>query len=137
MPRLIFSSARERQFPEVFCGVHVKWATPIAAIILQVYIVYIALHSLTSIACGITEIPQESQHCFESTMACRSNVSYLYSLQTFSAALYISSGDISSLIESFNAALWVFLFLSFISVLIMRFTHKDDKRPFKVNILSF
>ena len=34
--RLIFSSAREGQFPAVMSGVHVKWGTPIAAIVLQV-----------------------------------------------------------------------------------------------------
>ena len=34
---MIFSSAREQQFPEVFCGVHTKWGTPISAVILQVY----------------------------------------------------------------------------------------------------
>ena len=37
--RLIFSSAREGQFPTVMSGVHVKWGTPIAAIVLQVSVI--------------------------------------------------------------------------------------------------
>jgi L-type amino acid transporter 9 len=84
--RMIFSSAREQQFPEVFCGVHEKWGTPISAVILQ---------------------------------ACMT-------------AIYISVGDIGSLIQGLSAAQWVFICLAFVSVLIMRFTHKDDHRPFKV-----
>ena len=56
---------------------------------------------------------------------------YIY-LQMVTTSIYIVSGDISTLIESFSASLWVFIFLSFLSILIMRFTHKDDRRPFKV-----
>ena len=44
------------------------------------------------------------------------------------------AGDISSLIEGFSAAVWLFYLLSFTSILIMRFTHRDLKRPFKVSL---
>ena len=47
-------------------------------------------------------------------------------------AIYISVGDIGSLIQGLSAAQWVFICLAFVSILIMRFTHKDDHRPFKV-----
>ena len=57
---------------------------------------------------------------------------WVFSLQACMTSLYILVGDISSLIQGFSAAQWVFIFLTFISILIMRFTHKDDKRPFKV-----
>ena len=34
--RSIFSSAREGLLPEVLCGVHKKWGTPVVAILLHV-----------------------------------------------------------------------------------------------------
>lgn len=34
--RVIFSSARDHQLMEVFCGLHQKWNTPLAAILLNV-----------------------------------------------------------------------------------------------------
>lgn len=53
-------------------------------------------------------------------------------LQILTVSICIVAGDISVLIEGFSAAIWVFYGLSFLSLLIMRFTHKNDKRPFKV-----
>ena len=43
-----------------------------------------------------------------------------------------AAGNISDLISSFSAAIWVYYTLSFISLLIMRVTYKDEERPFKV-----
>ena len=40
--------------------------------------------------------------------------------------------DIEQLINSFNAAAWIFYGLCFASLLIMRITHRRDKRPYKV-----
>ena len=49
------------------------------------------------------------------------------------ATTMISVGDISELIEAFSAAAFVFYMLVFISVLIMRVTHRDQPRLFKVH----
>ena len=49
------------------------------------------------------------------------------------ATIMISVGDISELIEAFSAAAFVFYMLVFISVLIMRVTHRDQPRLFKVH----
>ena len=41
-------------------------------------------------------------------------------------------GDIENLIDAFSAATWVFYGLSFLGLIIMRFTHKKKRRPYKV-----
>ena len=50
------------------------------------------------------------------------------------ATIMISVGDIGELIEAFSAAAFVFYMLVFISVFIMRVTHRDQPRLFKVHL---
>ena len=50
------------------------------------------------------------------------------------ATIMISVGDISELIEAFSAAAFVFYMLVFIAVLIMRVTHRNQPRLFKVHL---
>ena len=60
---------------------------------------------------------------------------FLFILSSFQITLGLiitAIGNISDLISSFSAAIWVYYTLSFISLLIMRFTYKDEERPFKV-----
>lgn len=47
----------------------------------------------------------------------------------------IIPGDISSLIDFFSFTAWFFYGCAFLSLIVMRFTKKDMKRPFKVFIL--
>ena len=49
--------------------------------------------------------------------------------------VYVTAGNISDLITSFNAATWIMYGLSFVSLLIMRVTHRHEPRPFKVWII--
>ena len=49
------------------------------------------------------------------------------------STIMISVGDIGELIAAFSAAAFVFYMLAFISVLIMRVTHRDQPRLFKVH----
>ena len=113
MCRVIFGAAREGQIPEVFCGIHVKLGTPMAAILLQVG--------------ECVDIKFHSQYVCE-----MHGLTAVVSLQTAMTTMYILAGNIDSLIEGFSASVWLFYILSFISILIMRFTHKDHNRPFKV-----
>ena len=55
--------------------------------------------------------------------------------QVVLSSVYIMAGDISNLISSFNAAIWTYYCLSFVSLLIMRVTHRHEPRPFKVWIV--
>ena len=43
-------------------------------------------------------------------------------------------GTINQLIDAFNAASWVFYGLAIGGLLIMRITHEDVPRPFKVGV---
>ena len=54
-------------------------------------------------------------------------------VQVCVSTVYLLSGDISSLIEGQAATMWVFFLLCFVAILIMRVTHKEIKRPFKVS----
>ena len=57
----------------------------------------------------------------------------LYSfIQCSGASFWVMVGNIESLINSFNAALWVFYGLVFVGLLIMRVTHRNHPRPYKV-----
>ena len=51
------------------------------------------------------------------------------------STVYITAGNISDLISSFNAAAWLEYCLSFVSLLIMRVTYRHEPRPFKVWII--
>ena len=51
------------------------------------------------------------------------------------SAVLVCVGDIGELIESFSAASYSFYLLSFIAVLIMRITHPNHPRPFKVLLI--
>ena len=55
-------------------------------------------------------------------------------LQAMMATIMIGVGDIGELIEAFSAAAFVFYMLVFIAVLIMRVTHRDKPRLFKVTL---
>ena len=57
------------------------------------------------------------------------------SMQALLASVWVLIGNIDSLIDSFNAAIWVFYGLVFAGFLIMRVTHRDQPRPYKVTIL--
>ena len=60
---------------------------------------------------------------------------FMFTLSCFQITLGVIitvAGNISDLISSFSAAIWVYYTLSFISLLIMRVTYKDEERPFKV-----
>ena len=48
------------------------------------------------------------------------------------ATIMICVGDIGELIGAFAAAAFVFYLLVFIALIIMRFTHPNEPRPFKV-----
>ena len=54
------------------------------------------------------------------------------SMQASLASVWVLIGNIDSLINSFNAAIWVFYGLVFAGLLIMRVTHRNQPRPFKV-----
>ena len=54
------------------------------------------------------------------------------SMQALLASVWVLIGNIDSLIDSFNAAIWVFYGLVFAGFLIMRVTHRDQPRPYKV-----
>ena len=56
-------------------------------------------------------------------------------MQVVLATVYILAGDISDLISSFNASIWTYYCLSFVSLLIMRVTYRHEPRPFKVWII--
>ena len=56
-------------------------------------------------------------------------------VQVVLTTVYILAGDISDLISSFNASIWTYYCLSFVSLLIMRVTHRHEPRPFKVWII--
>ncbi|CAI9735030.1 (0,+)-type amino acid transporter 1-like isoform X1 [Octopus vulgaris] len=51
------------------------------------------------------------------------------------ALIMIIPGEISSLIDFFSFTAWLFYGLAFLSLIVMRFTKKDEPRPFKVFIL--
>ena len=68
-------------------------------------------------------------HCIHST--------FLSLFQATMATIMVSVGDISELIEAFSAAAFVFYMLVFISVLIMRVTHRDQPRLFKVHFTLY
>ena len=55
--------------------------------------------------------------------------------QVVLGTVYVLAGDISDLISSFNAAIWTYYCLSFVSLLIMRVTYRHEPRPFKVWIV--
>ena len=46
----------------------------------------------------------------------------------------IIPSNLNQLINSYSLAMWVFYGLAFAGLLIMRVTHRDVKRPFKVCI---
>ena len=52
--------------------------------------------------------------------------------QTTLAMCLTAVGNISGLISSFSAAIWVYYALTFASLLIMRVTYRNEERPFKV-----
>ena len=52
--------------------------------------------------------------------------------QAFIAAIFIMVGDIKFLIKAYISAIWVFYGLTFVSLLIMRVTHRKITRPYKV-----
>ena len=57
----------------------------------------------------------------------------LYSfIQCSGASFWVMVGNIESLINSFNATFWVFYGLVFVGLLIMRVTHRNQPRPYKV-----
>ena len=87
--REIFVAARDGMLPEILCGVHVSFKTPMPAVLLQSVI----------------------------------------------SAVYILMGNIDQLINAFSAALWLFYALGIFGIFIMRITHKDKHRPFKVWLL--
>ncbi|XP_029657095.2 b(0,+)-type amino acid transporter 1-like [Octopus sinensis] len=51
------------------------------------------------------------------------------------ALIMIIPGEISSLIDFFSFTAWLFYGLAFLSLIVMRFTKKNEPRPFKVFIL--
>ena len=53
-------------------------------------------------------------------------------IQCSVASLWVMIGNIESLINSFNATFWVFYGLVFVGILIMRVTHRNQPRPYKV-----
>ena len=53
-------------------------------------------------------------------------------LQTTAATVYAVSGNVSSLINGFNAAVWIFYGLNFAGIIILRITERNRPRPFKV-----
>ena len=56
-------------------------------------------------------------------------------LQVVLSTIYIMAGDISDLISAFNASIWTYYCLSFVSLLIMRVTYRHESRPFKVWVI--
>ncbi|XP_048742291.1 b(0,+)-type amino acid transporter 1-like isoform X2 [Ostrea edulis] len=54
---------------------------------------------------------------------------------TVVALLMLIPGDIGSLIDFFSFAAWMFYALAIVSLMILRFTRKDDYRPIKIFIL--
>ena len=59
-------------------------------------------------------------------------LSYTPTIQSFIAAVFIVASDINFLIDAFSSVAWVFYGLSFVSLLIMRVTHRKTPRPYKV-----
>ncbi|XP_078400538.1 b(0,+)-type amino acid transporter 1 [Cetorhinus maximus] len=53
----------------------------------------------------------------------------------FLSIIYIIPGDINTLINYFSFASWIFYGLTTLSLIVMRFTRKDLKRPVKVPII--
>ncbi|XP_064640838.1 b(0,+)-type amino acid transporter 1-like [Lineus longissimus] len=51
------------------------------------------------------------------------------------ALLMIIPGDIASLIDFFSFTAWLFYGLTFLALIVMRFTHKDAPRPLKIPIV--
>ena len=47
-------------------------------------------------------------------------------------SIFVLLGSINQLIDGFNITAWIFYCLVFIAVIIMRFTKRKEKRPFKV-----
>ncbi|KAL5466759.1 hypothetical protein EMCRGX_G030908 [Ephydatia muelleri] len=53
-------------------------------------------------------------------------------LQTLLSMVMCLVGDIGGLIDSFNASIWLFYGLTFLALLIMRVTHREARRHYKV-----
>ena len=53
-------------------------------------------------------------------------------IQSFLALIMIIPGSIESLIDFFNFAVWFFYGGTMAALLVMRYTHRDVVRPFKV-----
>ena len=47
-------------------------------------------------------------------------------------SIFVLLGSINQLIDGFNITAWIFYCLVFIAAIIMRFTKRKEKRPFKV-----
>ena len=48
----------------------------------------------------------------------------------------IIPGDIGSLIDFFSFAVWMFYAATMMALIVMRFTRKDEVRPYKVRDLT-
>jgi len=51
--------------------------------------------------------------------------------------IYIIPNDFDALVNAFSFSTWLFYALTIAAVIILRFTHKDYPRPFKVRIPCF
>lgn len=102
--RIVFNAAREGFLPESLSGLHKESKTPIAA---------------TGTLVG------DSTPYF--------NFSDLWHVQFLVGSASLLLGGISELIECVGASIFLFYLLVIIGLLIMRFTHVDEPRLFKVS----
>ena len=55
----------------------------------------------------------------------------------FLSLLYLIPNDFNTLIGGFSFTSWLFYALVVTGVIILRFTHKDHPRPFKVSLVAY
>ena len=71
--------------------------------------------------------------CRESTqLSDKDKLLFIFTSQGLLSIALILAGNVTQLINGFSALQWMFYFLTFIALLIMRFTKRKEKRPFKV-----
>ena len=54
-------------------------------------------------------------------------------VQSFFIIIMIIPSNLTQLVNSYSLAVWIFYGLVFVGLLIMRVTHKDVPRPYKVS----
>ena len=111
--RVFHASAREGHMVKVFSYISISRATPLPPILLQVPVNF------------RTERYPPFCHCYTPLI-----------FQALIALFMIAVGGITSLIDYTSFLSWLFLAMSFMSLLVFRKTKKNEHRPYKVQYIT-